>query len=80
MGGGEHGARGWLTKVCVGLAGGKARLAAKDAVPVSFPSATAHEAPGHGEAAAVRTGLTRRRVLREREGVKVQPCPRDRRA
>jgi hypothetical protein len=42
--------------------------AAKDMVLISFPSATAHEAPGHGEAAAMRTDLTRRRPTREERG------------
>jgi hypothetical protein len=69
MGGGEHSARGRLTKVRVGFASGKERSEAKDTVPFPFPSATMHEAPGHGEAAAVRAGLTRRqRPTREERG------------
>jgi hypothetical protein len=69
MGGGERGARGRLTKVRVGSRRWQGPLtAAKDMVLISFPSATVHEAPGHGEAAEVRTGLTRRRLTREERG------------
>jgi hypothetical protein len=66
MGGGEHGARSRLTKVRVGFAGGKAHSAAKDMVPLPFPSAIVHEAPGHGEATV---SLTRRqRPTRDERG------------
>jgi hypothetical protein len=59
MGGGEHGACGRFTKVRMGSRRWQGALrAAKDMVLISFPSVTAHEAPGHSEAAAVRTGLT----------------------